>query len=127
MPWSIGDVTLPFGPTDVSDDSDCQTESLPLDGDEAVVFATAPGIRVVTLTGYVCAVACPTKADLEADYCSVLRGYQGTVQVVVSPYGAYTGSWYIKKVAFTEQAEGLLARVGYTIVLWLGSSTEVIT
>jgi hypothetical protein len=44
----------------------------------------------------------------------------------VCPSGAYTGTWYIKKVAITEQAEGTLAKVGYTITMWLGSGLEVI-
>jgi hypothetical protein len=126
MVWSIGAVTLPFGPKDIADDSDCVTENLPLDGAESIIFATAPGIRVVTLTGSIFDRNNPTKADLETAYCSTLRGYQGTVQAVVSSSGAYTASWYIKKVAFTEQAEGQLARIGYTIIMWLGSSTEVL-
>ena len=81
----------------------------------------------MTFSGSIFDVNSPTKADLEANYCSILRGYQGTVQAVVSPSGAYTASWYIKKVVFIEQSEGTLARVFYTIIMWLGSAVEVIS
>ena len=126
MVWSIGSVTLPFAPTDIADDSDCETDNLPLDGDESIVFADASTIRVVTLSGSIADSNYPTKADLESAYCSTLRGYQNTIQAVVSSSGAYTASWYIKKVSFSEVAEGAFARVGYTIIMWLGSA-EVIT
>lgn len=126
MVWSIGTVTLPFAPKEISDDSDCKTDTLDLDGDESIVFATAPGVRIVILSGSLFNPDYPTKAQLESAYCSTLRSYQDTVQEVVSPSGAYTESWYIKKVAFTEEAEGALARIRYNIVMWLGSATEVI-
>jgi len=126
MPWSIGAVTFPYGPADISDDCDCQTDSLQLDGDEAVIFATAPGVRVVVWSGTICDPSYPTKRALEGQYCSILRGYQGSSRAVVNPSGTYTGSWYIKKVSIAEQAEGELAKVSYTIIMWLGSDLEVL-
>lgn len=126
MVWSIGDVTLPYGPSDISDDVECDTDELQLDGDEAIVFATAPGIRIVTFSGSICdPVGSPAKRDIEEDYCSILRSYQGTTQDVVNPSGTYTATWYVKKVAFSEVAEGEMAKVSYVITLWLASSVEV--
>ena len=126
MSWVIGDVTLPYAPTEISDDSDCDTDSLALDSEESVVFSKAPGIRIVIWSGSISDLACPTKADLESAYLSDLRGYQGSVQSVSNPSGAYTADWYIKKVSFNEAAEGSLARVTYSIVMWLGSDVEII-
>jgi len=126
MSWVIGDVTLPYAPTEISDDSDCDTDSLALDSEESVVFSKAPGIRIVIWSGSIYDPASPTKQDLESDYLSALRGYQGTVQGVSNPSGAYTADWYIKKVSFSEQAEGELARISYSIVMWLGSDVEII-
>jgi hypothetical protein len=126
MAWSIGSITLPSGPKDIADDSDCETDSLPLDGAESIVFATAPGMRIVSWSGSLFDSSSPTKADLESDYCAALRGFQGTSQSVVSPSGAYTGTWFIKKVTLSEQAEGTLARISYTIIMWQGSFTEVL-
>jgi hypothetical protein len=125
-PWTIGGVTLPYGPTEISDDVECETDSLQLDADEAVVFATAPGLRVVIWSGSVCDVNYPTKRDLDGMYGAALRSMQGLEVAVSNPSGAYTGNWYIKKVSLNEQAEGSLAKVGYSIVMWQGSGVELL-
>jgi len=126
MVWSIGSVTLPYGPSEISDDGDCETENMPLDGGQPIIFSKSPGMRVVVWSGTIRDSSYSTKRALESHYCSVLRGFQGAAQAVVCPSGAYTGTWYIKKVAITEQAEGTLAKVGYTITMWLGSGLAVI-
>jgi len=126
MSWVIGSVTLPYGPNQITDDVDCETDTLDLDGLAAILFATAPGIRIVTWSGSI-SEASHNKADLETDYGSPLRAMQGTEQTVASPSGAYDGDWLVKKVSFREQAEGsIVARILYTIVLWQGSDLVVL-
>jgi hypothetical protein len=124
--WTIGSVELPYSPNQISEEVDCQTDSLELDGVAAILFATAPGIRVLTISGSI-AENGSDKADLETDYIADLRAMQGTEQTVASPSGAYDGDWLVKKVSFREQAEGsIVARILYTIVLWQGSDLVVL-
>jgi hypothetical protein len=124
--WVIGSVTLPYGPSQISDEVDCQTDSLDLDGVAPILFATAPGIRVVSWSGSISA-ASHSKANLETDYGGPLRGMQGTSQSVTSGSGAYDGTWLVKKVSLREVAEGdKVVRLMYTVVLHMGSALVVL-
>ena len=126
MAWVIGLVTLPFGPTQISDEVECRSETMPFDGAEDLLFSTGKGVRVVTWSGSI-SEAAHTKANLETDYASTLRGYQGTTQTIDSPSSAYDGTALVKKVVFREQAEGSsVVRILYTIVLHYATTITVL-
>ena len=126
MTWSIGSVTLPFGPNQISDENDCTEDSMQADGAAPILFAVGPGIRVVTWSGSI-AEAAHTKANLNTDYGVPLRAMQGTSQTVVSGSGAYDGTWLVKKVTLREVAEGTkVVRLLYIVVLHAGSTLVVL-
>jgi len=126
MAWSIGTVTLPYGPTQISDEVDCHTETFDVDGAEDILFATGKGVRTVTWTGFIHEAA-HTKSNLSTDYAAPLRAYQGTTQSIVGGNTGYSGTALVKKVAIREQAEGdKVIRIFYTIVLQYATTIVVL-
>ena len=126
MTWQIGSVTLPYGPSQITDEVECHTETMPIDGAQDILFSTGKGVRVVTWSGFI-SEAGHTKTNLSTDYGAPLQAYQGTSQSITGGNTGYSGTALVKKVTLREQAEGdKVVRIFYTIVLHYATTLVVL-
>ncbi len=123
--WTIGTVTLPYGPERVDVSGPPKIEMFDLDGDEPIAEVVAPATNGITLYGTISS-STPTKSTLNSSYISGLLAARGTSVSVTDPDSTYSETYLVADVKISDETQGSYVRFRYTITLQVVTSVNVL-
>ncbi len=123
--WTIGSVTLPYGPERIDVVGPPKIEMFDIDGDEPIAEVVAPATKGIVLYG---TVSSPTssKSTVNGSYISGLLTARGTSASVTDPDGIYSGTYLVADVKITDESQGAYVRYRYTVTLQVVTSVNAL-
>ena len=125
MPWVIGSVTLPYGPSRVDIGKAPKVEDFDLDGDEPIVNVVTPATNDLTFRGSI-AVPGSNKDTINTAYISPLLALRGTSVSVSDPSGIYDGTYFVADFKATDVSQGGFVKFDYVLTLRVVTSINVL-
>lgn len=124
MTWSIGSVTLPYGPESCTESKRDGVKTLVLQGN--VSAASKSTLFSTYINPLIALVAKVEVFDIDDDD-PIMLITNGATVTVVSPDGRYDGTWVFVDANFREVAEGTnVKRATYILTLQQGSDNVVV-
>ncbi len=114
--WTIGSVTLPYGPERVNIAGPPKVEYMELDGDDPIATVLIPATNGLVLNGTVSSVA-GNKSTVNSTYVAPILAARGTSISVTDPDGIYSGTFLLKNAVFSDESIGNYVRYRYVITL----------
>ncbi len=123
--WTIGTVTLPYGPERIDIGKPPKIEDFDLDGEDPIATVTVPATNDITLHGTISSNTA-SKSEVNTNYIADLLSQRGTSISVTDPADIYSGTYLLADAKITDESQGNYTRYKYTITLRTVTSVNVL-
>ena len=123
--WTIGSVTLPYGPERIDIGRPPKIEDFELDGDEPIAEVVTPATKDITLYGTVSSKT-SSKSTVNSTYIDALLTQKGTSISCTDPDGIYSGTYLLADAKISDESQGSYVRYRFVTTLRVVTSVNTI-